>query len=292
MTLMETPEALLARLELKVVRPLDGLLFGDYRGVFYGKSLELAEIAPYNPGDEAERIDWPATARTGELHVRRFREEKELTLWLLLDGSPSMRFGSRRREKYALALELALSVAYIALRHGNRVGAVLPSGLLPPRGGKAQALLLAQEAQKEGPARPLAEGLDLLGRVARRRSLVFVLSDFLDPFAEALARLAARHDAVAVLVEDPLERALPEGGVWRFRDPERGLEVEVNAFDPRVREAYRKRAEALRAHRIREIGKAGADLLLASTEMDLLPLLLRFVERRRRWPSRAQKPFS
>ncbi|WP_337845895.1 DUF58 domain-containing protein [Thermus sp.] len=85
---METPEALLRRLELKVVRPLDGLLFGDYRGVFYGRSLELAEISPYHPGDELERIDWPATARTGTLHVRRFREEKELTLWLLLDGGP------------------------------------------------------------------------------------------------------------------------------------------------------------------------------------------------------------
>ncbi|MEZ0348292.1 MAG: DUF58 domain-containing protein [Thermus sp.] len=289
---METPEALLARLELKVVRPLDGLLFGDYRGVFYGRSLELAEISPYSPGDEAERIDWPATARTGELHVRRFREERELTLWLLLDGSPSMRFGSRRREKYTLALELALSVAYIALRHGNRVGAVLPSGLVPPRGGRAQALLLAREAKRPGPARPLAEGLDLLGRVARRRSLVFVFSDFLDPFAEALARLAARRDLVAVLVEDPWERALPEAGVLAFRDPETGLSVEVNALDPRVREAYRRRAEAHRLARMREIRKAGAELLLASTEMDLLPLLLGFVERRRKWPSRARKPSS
>jgi uncharacterized protein (DUF58 family) len=181
-TPMETPEALLRRLELKVVRPLDGLLFGDYRGVFYGRSLELAEISPFSPGDEAERIDWPATARTGELHVRRFREERELTLWLLLDGSPSMRFGSQRRDKYALALELALVFARIALRHGNRVGALLPGGLLPPRGGRAQALLLAQEGLKPRKGAPLGKLLDRLGRVARRRSLVFLLSDFLDPF--------------------------------------------------------------------------------------------------------------
>jgi len=289
---METPEALLARLELKVVRPLDGLLFGDYRGVFYGKSLELAEISPYAPGDEAERIDWPATARTGELHVRRFREERELTLWLLLDGSPSMRFGSRRREKYALALEVALALAYIALRHGNRVGALLPTGLLPPKGGKAQALLLAREGLRPGKTPPLGEALDLLGRVARRRSLVFLLSDFLDPFYAPLARLAARHDVVAVLVEDPWERALPEAGVLSFYDPETGERTEVNTLDPRVREAYRGRAEALREARIREIQKAGADLLLASTEADLVPLLLGFVERRRRWPSRARKAFS
>lgn len=292
MTPMETPEALLARLELKVVRPLDGFLFGDYRGVFYGKSLELAEISPFSPGDEAERIDWPATARTGEVHVRRYREERELTLWLLLDGSPSMRFGSRRREKYGLALELALSVAYIALRHGNRVGALLPSGLLPPRGGKAQALLLAREALRPGPARPLGEALDLLGRVARRRSLLFLLSDFLDPFYPPLARLAARHDTVAVLVEDPLERELPGGGVLSFYDPETGEEVEVNALDPRVREAYRRRAEAHRQARMGEIRKAGADLLLASTEVDLVPLLLGFVERRRRWPSKAPRASS
>ncbi|WP_105318240.1 DUF58 domain-containing protein [Thermus tenuipuniceus] len=289
---METPEALLARLELKVVRPLDGLLFGDYRGVFYGKSLELAEISPYNPGDEAERIDWPATARTGELHVRRFREERELTLWLLLDGSPSMRFGSRRREKYTLALELALSVAYIALRHGNRVGAILPSGLLPPKGGKAQALLLAREALKGGKPLPLGEALGLLERVARRRSLVFVFSDFLDPFSAPFARLAARHDLVGVLVEDPLERALPRAGMLSFVDPETGAQVEVNTLDPRVREAYRLRAEALRVARMGEILKAGADLLVASTEMDLLPLLLSFVERRRRWPSKAPRASS
>ncbi|GAB5602707.1 DUF58 domain-containing protein [Thermus sp. FJN-A] len=289
---METPEALLARLELKVVRPLDGLLFGDYRGVFYGKSLELAEIAPYAPGDEAERIDWPATARTGEVHVRRYREERELTLWLYLDGSPSMRFGSRRREKYALALELALAVAYIALRHGNRVGALLPSGLLPPRGGKAQALALAREALKPGAGPPLGEALDLLGRVARRRSLAFVLSDFLDPFYPSLARLAARHDLVAVLVEDPLERSLPEAGVVAFYDPETGETVEVNALDGRVRAAYARRAEALRQARVRDIRRAGADLLLASTEDDLVPLLLGFVERRRRCTCKASRAFS
>ncbi|SDE52152.1 Protein of unknown function DUF58 [Thermus arciformis] len=288
---METPEALLARLELEVVRPLDGFLFGDYRGVFYGKSLELAEISPYAPGDEAERIDWPATARTGELHVRRFREERELTLWLYLDGSPSMRFGSRRREKYALALELALSAAYIALRHGNRVGALLPTGLLPPRGGKAQALLLAREGLRPGTGLPLGEGLGLLGRLARKRSLVLVLSDFLDPFYAPLSRLAARHDVVAVLVEDPWERALPEVGVMAFFDPETGEALEVNALDGRVREAYARRAEALRRARMGEIRRAGADPLLASTEMDLVPLLLELV-RRRRWPSRARKAFS
>ncbi len=284
MTRMETPEALLARLELEVVRPLDGLLFGDYRGVFYGRSLDLAEVSPFSPGDEAERIDWPATARTGELHVRRFREERELTLWLLLDGSPSMRFGSRRREKYALALELALCAAYIALRHGNRVGAILPTGLLPPKGGKAQALLLAREALKPGRGAPLGEALDLLGRVARRRSLLFVFSDFLDPFEAPLARLAARHDLVAVLVEDPWERALPEAGVLSFLDPETGEAVEVNALDRRVREAYRRRAEALRQERIRGLQRARAHPLLASTENDLVPLLLGLVERRRRWP--------
>lgn len=291
MTPMETPEALLARLELEVVRPLDGFLFGDYRGVLYGKSLELAEISPYAPGDEAERIDWPATARTGELHVRRFREERELTLWLYLDGSPSMRFGSRRREKYALALELALSAAYIALRHGNRVGALLPTGLLPPRGGKAQALLLAREGLRPGTGLPLGEGLGLLGRLARKRSLVLVLSDFLDPFYAPLSRLAARHDVVAVLVEDPWERALPEVGVMAFFDPETGEALEVNALDGRVREAYARRAEALRRARMGEIRRAGADPLLASTEMDLVPLLLELV-RRRRWPLRARKAFS
>ncbi len=289
---MATPEALLRRLELTVLRPLDGLLFGDYRVLFYGEGLELGEIRPYSPGDEARRMDWPATARTGTLQVRRFLEERELLLWLLLDTSPSMRFGSRGRTKYQLALELALALAQIAIRRGNRVGGMVGGHLLPPKGGRVQALRLARLALEAPPdPTPLGARLEGLFRVARRRGLVFVLSDFLDEFYAPLARLSLRHDLVALLLEDPLERELEVGGIWRFQDPETGLAVTVNALDPRVRRAYRERAKALDERRVKAIGKAGAELLRASTGEEPWSILLRFV-RRRRWRSKAQRASS
>ncbi|WP_243398509.1 DUF58 domain-containing protein [Deinococcus koreensis] len=305
---MELPAELLRRLEFKVVRRLDGFLFGDYRGVFYGPSLDLAEVREYQPGDEVRRIDWNVTARSGRLHVRQYREERELTTWLLVDTSASMNFGTRRTLKRELAREFAGVAALIIARHGDRLGAITfgaAAGMAPPRRGRAQALAVmtllsrpaaperADTAPPETGIATLEAALTRAGRLLRRRSLVFVVSDFLDagPRAEegrpdgwagALGRLAQRHDVVAVRVSDPAERTLPDVGGLRVRDPETGEELWLDTSSPDVRAAHARlvgeRDVALR----RALRAAQVDLLDLDTGRDPVGPLLRFAAARRR----------
>src|SRR6058998_318345 len=155
---MDTPESVLRRLEFKVVRRLDGLLFGDYRGVFYGPSLDLAEVREYQPGDEVRRIDWNVTARMHRLFVRQYLEERELTAWLLVDLSPSMAFGTRRQLKRETAAEFAGVASYIVARHGDKVGLIGFPGrdvYVPPRGGRVHVLRILHMLQQ---APPRADG--------------------------------------------------------------------------------------------------------------------------------------
>lgn len=303
---LEVPAQLLRRLEFRVVRRLDGFLFGDYRGLFYGPSLDLAEVREYQPGDEVRRIDWNVTARSGRLHVRQYREERELTAWLIVDTSASMSFGTRRALKRDLAREFAGVASLVITRHGDKIGAVTfgpSSGMVPPRSGRAQALavmtLLSRgpspvQAQPPGTQTPgtrtpdLASALNAVERTLRRRSLLFVVSDFLelatpgaDGWAGALGRLSQRHDVVAVRVSDPAERSLPDVGGLRLRDPETGGELWLDTSDPGVRAAHARlvgeRDEALR----RTLRTAGVDLLDLGTERDPVGPLLRFAAARR-----------
>ena len=296
--LPELPAALLRRLEFKVVRRLDGFLFGDYRGLFYGPSLDLAEVREYQPGDEVRRIDWNVTARSGTLHVRQYQEERELTTWLLVDTSASMNFGTRRSLKSELAREFAGVAALIITRHGDRLGAITfgaSAAMAPPRHGRAQALkvmdLLSRPTQSQPDAaeRPdLAAALTSAGHLMRRRSLIFVVSDFLEDvppggggWTGVLGRLAQRHDVVAVRISDPLERALPDVGGLRVRDPETGEELWLDTANPQVRAAHARlvaeRDTALR----RALQAARVDLLELSTERDPIGPLLRFAAVRR-----------
>ncbi|EYB69475.1 hypothetical protein DEIPH_ctg005orf0032 [Deinococcus phoenicis] len=291
---LELPAQLLRRLEFRVVRRLDGVLFGDYRGLFSGPSLDLAEVREYQPGDEVRRIDWNVTARSGRLHVRQYREERELTAWLVVDTSASMNFGTRRSLKRDLARDFAGVAALVVTRHGDRIGALTfgpGAGLVPPRGGRAQALavlnLLARTAPAEAAPHPptdLAAALATVERTLRRRALVFVVSDFLEGaagWAGTLGRLAARHDVVAVRVSDPAERTLPDVGGLRLRDPETGEELWLDTSDPRVRAAHARlvgeRDRALR----RALHSARVDLLDLGTEQDPVGPLLRFAAARR-----------
>src|SRR5207302_883376 len=204
---METPERILRRLEFKVVRRLDGFLFGDYTGVFYGPSLDLAEVRQYQPGDAVRRIDWNVTARMNQLFVRQYREEKELTAWLLVDLSPSMDFGTVQQFKRQVAVDFAGVAAYIIARHGDKVGTIgFPTRtgelFVPPRTGRQQPLrivhALAAEPPVSGGGRTdLGAVLQQMGRIVRRRSLVFLISDFHSPdgWDAALAELGNRHVA-------------------------------------------------------------------------------------------------
>ena len=280
-----------------VLRRLDGFFFGDFTGLFYGPSLDLAEVREYQPGDEVRRIDWNVTARTGAVHVRQYREEREVTGWVVLDRSPSMAFGTRRTLKERLALEFAGAAAAILTRQGNKVGALGfgPGGsrATPLAGGRRQALAILRDLERapepgRGPTE-LDGALRHVDRTLRRRTLLFVVSDFLQSGEEGedpawfapLRRLAARHDVIAVRVADPAELELPDAGELRLRDPESGRELWVDTSDPAVRAAHRALVEEREKALARAVRAARADLLLLRTDRDLLPDLVRFVRRRK-----------
>lgn len=290
---METPERILRRLEFKVVRRLDGYFFGDYTGIFYGPSLDLAEVREYQPGDEVRRIDWNVTARMSRLFVRQYREERELSAWLLVDLSPSMRFGTRRQLKRDTAIEFAGVAGYIVTRHGDKVGLLGFPGrdvFVPPRGGRTHALriihALEQAASEDTPAQgmDLAASLRQLGRLLRRRSLVFLVSDFLGPegWEAPLRELACRHDVIGVWIQDPAERELPDVGGLFVRDPETGEELWVDTSDARLRAAYRELVGRQRGRVESALKGSRVDVLELSTAEPLVEPLTRFIQYRRR----------
>ncbi|MGH2405861.1 MAG: DUF58 domain-containing protein [bacterium] len=292
--LQETPEQLLRRLEFSVVRRLDGFLFGDYRGIFYGPSLDLAEVREYEPGDEVRRIDWNVTARMNRLFVRQYREERELTAWLLVDLSPSMAFGTRRRLKRELAIEFAGVASYIIARHGDKVGAMAFPGpgmpIIPPRTGRRHSLRLLHHLRRAEPrsegATDLAATLRAAAGLIRRRQLVFVISDFIAPggWEAPLRDLGQRHDVVAVWIRDPAEEALPDVGMVPVRDPETGEHCWIDTSDPRVRGAFTALVAARRARVAAAFRRARTDPLELSTAESMVDPLVRFVVRRRRRP--------
>ncbi|MDI6772876.1 MAG: DUF58 domain-containing protein [bacterium] len=301
--LLETPEQLLRRLEFTVVRRLDGFLFGDYRGIFYGPSLDLAEVREYQPGDEVRRIDWNVTARMHRIFVRQYHEERELTAWLLVDLSSSMTFGTRRRLKRDLAVEFAGTAAYIVARHGDKVGAVAFPGrgqpLVPPRAGRRHALRILHSLQQAGPSASgmtdppgmtdLAGALHAAAGMLRRRHLVFVISDFIasDGWERPLCELGRRHDVVAAWIRDPAEEVLPDVGVIPVRDPETGQHCWIDTSDARVRSAHEALVSARRASVTAAFRRARVDHLVLSTATTLVDPLVDFVQRRRRrlWSS-------
>jgi uncharacterized protein (DUF58 family) len=290
----ELPEALLRRLELKVIKRLDGFLFGDYSGIFYGPSLDLAEIREYQPGDEVRRMDWNVTARSGKLHVRQYREEREITAWMVVDMSKSMTFGTRRVLKRDLALEFAGVLSSIITRHGDKIGClgVNEAGIkfVPPRTGRAQTLNILhqlshlQENLTQGSISNLEAALERVERTLKRRALLFVVSDFMDAnsnWAEPLGRLAQRHDVIAVRISDPAEIELPNVGGVRFRDPESGSEVWVDTSNPKVRLAHAKMVLNRNERVARAFRGARVDALELSTHLEVITPIMKFTLKRR-----------
>ena len=288
-----TPDAVLRRLEWTVIRRLDGVLHGDYRTLFRGYGLDFADLREYAYGDDVRHIDWNVTARLQTPYVREYYEEREVAAWFLLDLSASVDFGSLKLRKQAVSAEFVSVLARILTRHGNRVGALLYGDsvdtVIPARSGRRQVLHLLHR-MIERPKRPqtaatnLRELLQTAYRVAPRRSLMFVVSDFISTpgWSEPLAHLAQRHDVVAVRLFDPLEMDLPDLGMLVVQDAETGEQLFVDTHDRgfrrRFEEAAKKREDAMRsAFRV-----AGVDALELSTEDDLVDAILRFADLRKR----------
>ncbi|MCR5883185.1 DUF58 domain-containing protein [Rhizobacter sp. J219] len=286
-----TPDAILRRLEWTVIRRLDGVLQGDYRTLFRGAGLDLADLREYQHHDDVRHIDWNVTARLQQPYVREFTEDRELTAWFLLDLSGSVDFGSAR-SKRSVSAEFVAVLARLLTRHGNRVGAMLYGDalgeVLPPRGSRQHVLHLLQRMMKHQAkqASTTTQLEDLLRRAAPlmpRRSTVFVVSDFLSTpgWDAALAQLSLRHDVLAVRLYDPLEMALPDLGMVTLQDAETGEQFMVDTNDPGFRSRYEKGAEQQEDALRESLARAGVDTLELSTDEDLLATLLRFVDLRK-----------
>jgi uncharacterized protein (DUF58 family) len=285
-------EAVLRRLEWTVLRRLDGLLHGDYRSLFRGFGLDLADLREYQYHDDVRHIDWNVTARLQVPYVRQYLEDREVCAWFLLDLSPSIDFGSGTRAKRGVAVEFVTALAQLLSRHGNRVGAMFygatMDAVLPPRGGRRQVLQLLQRMLSRPASVPIgATDLQAFLKAAvqamPRRSLVFVVSDFISTpgWGDALAQLAQRHEAIAVRLHDPLERDLPDIGLLTMQDAETGEQIFVDTHDRGFRRRFAAAAERREAEVRAGFARAGVDALELSTDDALLAALLRFADLRK-----------
>ena len=287
-----SPETLLKRLEWTVLRRLDGLLQGDYRTLFRGQGLDLADLREYQYGDDVRHIDWNVTARLQAPYVREYHEDREITAWFLLDLSGSVDFGSRDVRKRAVSQGFVGVLARLLTRQGNRVGALLygsgVDAVVPPGGGRRHVLriLHAMEARRNNDNRKtdLSDLLRAAAHMIRRRSVVFVVSDFISEpgWERLLGFLAQRHEIVAVRLHDPLESELPDLGLLPFRDAETGETMLVDTSDKGFRKRFaaasKKRERRLRA----ALAGAGVDCLELSTDSDLVFAIRKFAELRKR----------
>ena len=294
-------DTLLRRLEWTVVRRLDGLLQGDYRTLLRGFGLDLADLREYQAHDDVRYIDWNVTARLQVPHVREFQEDREVSAWFVMDLSGSVDFGSEQMRKRELATALAGVLARVLTRHGNRVGGILQGRsnakgareeVLPARGGRRQVLHLmdrigvmqGEPVQPGGAPTDLGAFLRRADQVIKRRSVVFVVSDFISTpgWEKPLGLLARRHEVVAVRLYDPMERELPALGLIVMQDAETGEQIFVDTHDAGFRRRFAQQAQA-REENLREaLASAGVDCLELSTAEDLPQSLLRFIDLRKR----------
>jgi len=286
-------EGLLRALDITVARRMEGLLAGDYRSRVLGQGSELAQIRPYVLGDDVRQIDWNVTARTGEPHVRVQQAERVLVSWLVLDTSPSMRFGTADRRKADVAEGVAVAVGHVATRRGNRLGVVTfgdgnPRST-PVRQGRRGliGLLAALREEGEGPgaervgATSLGEALRRTDGLARQRSFVVVVSDFRGPndWRRPLLQLAGRHDVMAVEIRDPREQELPNAGELWLVDPETGRQLRVDTRSAKLRRRFAEAAAAERAGLAKSLASMGVRHVVLTTSGDWLRELALFLRR-------------
>jgi uncharacterized protein (DUF58 family) len=287
------PDALLRALDVSIGRRMQGLLAGDYPSALQGDGTELAQIRPYQPGDDVRHIDWNVTARTAQPHVRVFQAERVLVTWLVLDTSPSMRFGTADRRKADVAEGVAVAVGHVGTRRGNRLGLVTfgdpQPRALPAHQGRAGLIgvLAALRAEADDQARvgatSLGEAVRRADALARQRALVVIASDFRGPrdWRRPLLQLAGRHDVVAVEIRDPREQELPNAGELWLVDPETGKQLRVDTRSEKLRRRFAAAAADERRSLARTLSSAGVRHLVLSTSGDWLRHLAVFLRRTR-----------
>jgi uncharacterized protein (DUF58 family) len=289
----ETPREILKKirhLELKTRGMVNTAFSGQYRSVFKGRGMNFEEVREYQPGDEVRAIDWNVTARMGDAFIKKFTEERELTVMLVVDVSASGEFGSVNLSKRELAAEVACLFAFSAIRNNDKVGCILFSDhvelYIPPAKGRGHCLRIIREIlffEPKGRGTDIAGALVTLNRVMHRRAVVFLLSDFQAPdFRKPLSVTARRHDLVAIPIIDPREMELPDIGRLVLEDAETGERLIVNTSDRRARVRFAEHMAALHDDLPALFARYGVDTITLHTDMDYVPALRRFFRNRER----------
>ncbi len=288
--MQETREILkkIRRLELRTRRLVDSMFAGSYHSVFKGRGMNFEEVREYNPGDEIRSIDWNVTARMNAPFVKKFTEERELTVMLVVDVSASGDFGSVESSKRELAAEVASILAFSAIQNNDKVGLLLFTDqvelFIHPKKGRMHTLRLIREMLYFKPQRRrtnIAAALDYLNKVVTRRAVVFLISDFLDEnYSRPLAVAARRHDLIAIPVVDPGEDDLADVGLVTLEDPETGEQIDINTSSRALRGAYLALEDRRKKKIDQEFSKLGIDMIPLRTNEDYLPVLRAFFDRR------------
>ncbi len=290
------------QVEVRTSRLVNDTLAGSYQSVFKGRGMNFDEVREYVPGDEIRTIDWNVTARTGVPHIKKFTEERELTIMLMIDVSGSGDFGSAKSSKREVMAELGSILAFSAVRNNDKVGLLLFSDFvelyIPPKKGRSHILRLIREIlffQPEGRKTDLVIPLDFVNRVIKRKCVAFLISDFCLPgdFDDGLALLQPKlqvsnrhHDVISMIISDPREHSLPDVGWLTIEDAESGEQVELDTSDPAIRRGYAELASGRKKSLHKSIRSAGVDLLDLSTDESYIPPLLNFFGKRQRRLSR------
>ncbi len=296
---VQTPDQILLRLDWHVIRRLDGLFQGDYRSLLYGYGVDFADLREYQSGDDIRYIDWNVTARMDTPYVRQYVEDREVTAWFLLDLSPSMAFGGLERQKGSVLVDFVATLARLLTRNGNRVGGIFYDNrielTIPPRGGRNQVLRLANELLKRQPSpqgtmtdlRPLLESAL---NIIKKRSLVFVISDFISApgWERPLHLLHRRHDVLPIRLWDPREVELPDVGLVLVEDAETGEQLYIDTRDKNFRRRFYQAAQQRQGELTHTFKRVGVDMLSLSTEEDLVQAIVRFAELRKRTRRKAR----
>ncbi len=283
--------ARIRRIEIRARRLVASVFLGEYHSVFRGRGIEFSEVRQYQPGDEVRAIDWNVTARMGTPYIKKYIEERELTVLLLVDVSASSSFTSTGMTKRQLAAEVAATLAFAAVANNDRAGLITFSDrverFVPPGKSRTHVLRMVREllyAEPAGRGTDIGAALAYVTRVARRRAIVFVLSDFFDEGYERQMRAAAsRHDVLALTLNDPREMELPDVGLLELEDAETGARALVDTSDARTRAAYAQRAADRIARRRRALAAANVEEIPLATDRSYVePLLRAFRARERR----------
>lgn len=279
------------RIEIRARRLVSNVFFGEYHSMFKGRGIEFSEVRQYEPGDDVRSIEWNVTARMGAPYVKQFIEERELTVLLAVDVSASSMFTSTRVSKRALAVEAAALLAFAAIANSDRVGLLLFTDrverYLPPGKSRRHVLRIIREllyAQPEGRGTDIGGALRYLAHTARRRSIVFVISDFFDQGYEQRLRTASlRHELIALTLTDPREHTMPNVGLLEVEDAESGQRLLIDTNDRRTRDGYARQAEQAAANRARSFAAAGVEQIILRTDASYVdPLVRAFRARERR----------